>query len=111
MTTAESNYNFRSEIMRNTVALGQARAVLTVLDGRAVAVPDDVRDRILECRDALQLDTWLRRAGTATTIDDVLREVAADPGTGCGLEMNLRPGGISSLLVTFRVTFSLARSG
>jgi hypothetical protein len=54
-------------------AHGEARAVLTVLDARGVAVPDDVREQVLACTDLAQLDTWLRRAGTATTIDDVLR--------------------------------------
>lgn len=53
-------------------ARGEARAVLTVLEGRGVAVPDDVRDQILDCTDLDQLDTWLRRAINATTIDDVL---------------------------------------
>jgi len=53
-------------------ALGEARAVLTVLQARGVDVPADICDRILACTDLDQLDTWLRRAGTATTVDDVI---------------------------------------
>lgn len=55
-------------------ARGWAKAVLIVLDGRGVVVPDDVRDRVLECTDIGQLDTWLDRAATATAVDDVIRE-------------------------------------
>jgi hypothetical protein len=61
-----------AENQRLGEARGEARAVLTVLDGRGVAVPDDVRERVLACTDLAQLDAWLRRAGTATTIDDVI---------------------------------------
>jgi hypothetical protein len=80
MTTA-ADYEFRSELLRDVAARGkalgeargEARAILTVLDGRGVAVPDDVRDQILECTDTSQLDIWLRHAITATTVDDVIR--------------------------------------
>ncbi|GAA4697288.1 hypothetical protein [Phytohabitans rumicis] len=79
MTTI-ADYEFRSELLRGIAAenrkigevLGEARAVLTVLDGRDVAVPADVRDRILACTDLPQLDTWLRRAAIATSIDDIV---------------------------------------
>jgi hypothetical protein len=73
-------YQYRSELLRELAAQheelgearGEARAVLTVLEGRGVAVPADVRDRILACTDLAELDTWLRRAGTATVVDDVI---------------------------------------
>ena len=78
-TTVGSNY--RSELLREVDQAGEARgeargeanAVLIVLDGRGVAVPEDVRERILACTDLDQLDTWLRRAGTATTVEDVIQ--------------------------------------
>jgi len=50
------------------------RDLLTVLQGREVAVPDDLRQRILGCADQDQLRRWLLRAVTATTIDDVTTE-------------------------------------
>ena len=74
-TTVGSNY--RSELLREVDQAGEARgeanAVLIVLDGRGVAVPEDVRERILACTDLHQLDTWLRRAGTATTVEDIIQ--------------------------------------
>ncbi len=73
-TTVGSEY--RSELLREVDARGEARgeakAVLTVLNARGVSLPDDVREHILACDDLDQLDTWLRRAGTATSTDDVL---------------------------------------
>ncbi len=54
-------------------ALGEGRAVLTVLDARGVTVPAAAREQILACSDLAQLDTWLRRAVTATTADEVIR--------------------------------------
>ncbi|HEY5840659.1 MAG TPA: hypothetical protein VIU87_04175, partial [Mycobacterium sp.] len=55
-------------------AQGLADAILTVLEGRDVAVPPDVRGRILRCTDQNQLRSWLLGAATATTIDDVTAE-------------------------------------
>jgi hypothetical protein len=55
-------------------AQGMADAILTVLEGRQVAVPQNVRDRILRCTDQNQLRSWLLSAATATTIDDVTAE-------------------------------------
>jgi hypothetical protein len=53
-------------------ATGEARAVLAMLAARGVDVPDHARTRITECTDLDQLDTWVRRAATADSIDDVL---------------------------------------
>jgi hypothetical protein len=69
-------YQWHSEKYRKAAAegeaRGEARAVLTVLQARGVAVPADVRERILACTDLTELETWLQRAGTATAIDDVI---------------------------------------
>jgi hypothetical protein len=52
-----------------------------VLERHGVAVPDDVRDRILECTDISQLGTWLDCAITTSTADDVIHgfELAEQP--------------------------------
>jgi hypothetical protein len=75
-TTIGYKYEFRSELALQAKAEGkaegEAHSVLTVLEARGVAVPDDVRDRILACTDLAQLDTWLRRSITAATIDEVV---------------------------------------
>ncbi|MGI5145010.1 hypothetical protein ACQEVC_01190 [Plantactinospora sp. CA-294935] len=78
--TTTARYEYHSELFRELAAKheeqgearGEARAILTVLDGRGVAVPAEAREQILACTDLAQLDTWLRRAANATTIDDVL---------------------------------------
>jgi hypothetical protein len=56
------------------VARGEGRAVITVLEARGVAVPDVVRERVMACTDVDQLDTWLRRAVTANTADEVVHD-------------------------------------
>jgi hypothetical protein len=53
-------------------AEGEVRAVLTVLDARGVHVPEKARERIEACTDLERLETWLRRALTATTVDEVI---------------------------------------
>jgi hypothetical protein len=52
-------------------AKGEARAVLAVLDARGIEVPDELRERIVGCTDLEQLDTWVRRAATASTAQDL----------------------------------------
>jgi hypothetical protein len=79
MTTTVDEY--RSELLRELAsqheqlgeARGEGRAVLTVLEARGLAVPEDVREVVLACTDLAQLDTWLRRALAADSIDDVIR--------------------------------------
>lgn len=82
MTATAEEY--RSELFRELAARnqqigeargearGEGRAVLTVLAARGVPVPDAARERILACTDLAQLDAWLHRAGTATSIEQVL---------------------------------------
>jgi biotin carboxylase len=55
-------------------ALGEARSVLLVLESRGVPVPDAIRERILASVDTAQLDRWLRRAATATAVEDVIQD-------------------------------------
>lgn len=76
-------YEYKSDFVRRYVVQGrdegreegrvegQATAVLAVLDARGIAVPEAARARIMACTDHDQLDTWVRRAAEATTIDAV----------------------------------------
>jgi len=50
----------------------QVRAVLTVLQARGIAVPDDARQRILSQKDPEQLARWLENAAIATSLAEVL---------------------------------------
>jgi hypothetical protein len=52
-------------------AAGEARALLLVLGSRGIEVPAAAARRIEAERDDARLDMWIRRAVTATTIDDV----------------------------------------
>jgi hypothetical protein len=78
ITSVGSEY--RSELFRAIDARARAegeargwrRAVLIVLDSRGVHVPDAIREQITDCTDLAQLDSWLRRAATATTADEVV---------------------------------------
>ena len=50
---------------------GEAEALLTVLSARGLE-PDEARQqRIKACQDLAQLKQWLRRAVTASSLDDV----------------------------------------
>lgn len=51
---------------------GEARALLTVLRGRGIAVPDAARDRILAEKDPMRLERWLVKALTSATLTEVL---------------------------------------
>ncbi|WP_280217740.1 hypothetical protein [Nocardia neocaledoniensis] len=71
---------YRSEFARKYFAEGEARgeargeakSVLTVLDARGVAVPTEIRDRILSCDDLDQLQKWLRMALEVNRATDLL---------------------------------------
>src|SRR5262249_6622994 len=51
-----------------------ARAVLTVLRVRGIAVPDSTRDRILAERDLTRLELWHERAVLAASVAEVVDE-------------------------------------
>ncbi|MBB4931898.1 hypothetical protein F4561_002718 [Lipingzhangella halophila] len=53
------------------LAEGEAASVLKILRARGVPVPEEARERIMGCSDLEQLDTWLKRALTATSTDDL----------------------------------------
>lgn len=72
-------YEYQSEFVRRYIyqgraegrAEGEARAVLAVLAARGIDVPEDARVRITECTDMEQLDVWVRRAGTAESVEEL----------------------------------------
>jgi hypothetical protein len=72
---AIGTYEYQSDFARRYYgqgrAEGEARAVLAFLSARGIDVPDDARARITRCTDVDQLDTWVRRAATATSVDDL----------------------------------------
>ena len=53
-------------------AKGEAHAVLTVLEARGIPASAEIRERILACTDLAKLESWLRRAVTAASADEVV---------------------------------------
>ena len=52
-------------------AKGEAKAIVMVLNARGVPVPQEARERILACTDHETLETWITKATTATSIDEL----------------------------------------
>lgn len=64
-------YDAHQELRAAAAVESTAKALLTVLAARKLAVTDAQRLRITECTDADVLDRWLDRAVTVTTVDQV----------------------------------------
>lgn len=52
-------------------AAGLARAVLGVLEHRALSIPQSVRERVSSALDEHQLQRWFDRAFTAVSVEDI----------------------------------------
>jgi hypothetical protein len=52
-------------------ARGEAKAIVTVLESRGFTLSDEARSRISGCTDLEQLDAWLRRVGSAASVDEL----------------------------------------
>ncbi len=57
------------------IAEGKAQTLLKLLHVKGLAVPAELTARVESCQDLDQLDRWIERVLTATTLD----EVFADP--------------------------------
>ncbi|GAA0395679.1 hypothetical protein GCM10009530_54020 [Microbispora corallina] len=53
------------------VAKGEAKAILAVLRTRGIAISSESEDRISQCTDLGLLDLWIRKAVTATSVDEL----------------------------------------
>lgn len=79
-------YEYQSEIARKANALGreegreegrvagEAHALLLVLRSRGVELPPEAVRRIEQERDGTRLEVWIRRAATASTVEDVFAD-------------------------------------
>ena len=52
-------------------AEGEINSILMVLDARGLEISDEARERIRQCEDLSQLGTWVRRAATVTSAEDL----------------------------------------
>jgi hypothetical protein len=79
MKMQEGKYEYQSDFARayfgQGKAEGRAEALLAVLEARGMAPDDSTRERIMGCTDPEQLQRWIVRAATMTS----LREVFAEP--------------------------------
>jgi len=55
-------------------AAASVRALLTVLRGRSIPVPEAARERILAEKDPAQLERWIERAILAASVAEVIDE-------------------------------------
>ena len=87
LETIMKGYEYQSDFARKYVAQGRAegraegrteeaaRALLTVLQARGIAVPDAVRERILAQKDPERLERWLEKAAVAASVTAVLDDL------------------------------------
>jgi hypothetical protein len=59
-------------------AEGKAEDVLDVLAVRGIEVPDLARARISGCTDLAQLESWVRRAAVAGSVDELFRSMTVE---------------------------------
>jgi hypothetical protein len=68
-------YEYQSDFARRYVAEGKVEgkvsSLLEFLAARGIDVPESSRERITTCIDIAQLETWIRRAATIDTIQDL----------------------------------------
>jgi len=78
VATGEARGEARGRAIGKTLgeALGKAKSLLAVMAARGLFVNDLVRAQILQCEDLTQLDRWITRAVTATSVSDVMIAVA-----------------------------------
>ena len=82
LETTMKGYEYQSDFAKKYVAQGRtegrteeaARAVLTVLRARGIAVPDAARERILAQKDPERLERWLEKAAVASSATAILEE-------------------------------------
>lgn len=68
---SEATYHYPSQMRRQGHLEKAADALLRVLKGRGIPVPETVRDRILGCEDEAVLDGLLERAGVVDSAEEL----------------------------------------
>lgn len=64
----------RAEAQAEGKAEAMAEAVVIILDARNIQVPDELKDKILVCRDFDRLNAWIAAAATIESSDALLDE-------------------------------------
>jgi hypothetical protein len=75
MTTAPFKNSFVDRLLAEGraegKAEGEAHLVVRVLSARGLQPSAEIREQVLSCTDTSQLETWVQRAATAASIDEV----------------------------------------
>jgi hypothetical protein len=71
-------FSFRSYVAEGLRDEGRAASVLRVLGARGIPVDDTTRERIANCTDRAVLDTWLDKAATATSVEELFTDPPQD---------------------------------
>ncbi len=66
----------REEGWEKGLTRGRAEYILRTLSARGVPLDDAARQRILSCTDVATLDRWFDRSLNATSLSDVLDDLA-----------------------------------
>jgi hypothetical protein len=72
-------YEYQSDFARTYYGQGKAEGkaesksedILAVLAARSLSISDEARAQITSCTDLEQLETWIRRAATVDSIDQL----------------------------------------
>lgn len=71
-------YEYQSDFAKRHQALGraqgEARALLTMLEGRGLTINSEQRERIVGTTDLAELERWCRKAGTVATTDELFAD-------------------------------------
>jgi hypothetical protein len=69
---ASGNYEFQSDFAKKHQAQGRAEGEAKgEAKGCGLHVSDEVRARVLACTDVAQLDAWVRKAVTVTSVEEL----------------------------------------
>jgi hypothetical protein len=63
---------YEADVFRRGETRGRANSLLSILAARGLPVSDDARRRILACEDVNQLEIWLARAISVSSVDGLL---------------------------------------
>lgn len=64
---------YKNDFLDGIEARGKAKALMTVLTARNIELSPEQRDLVVSCLNHDQFDTWITRAVTATSADDVFK--------------------------------------
>ncbi|TMR30875.1 hypothetical protein ETD85_27810 [Nonomuraea zeae] len=71
MQTYPYQGEYAESLLAEGEARGEAKGLLKILGVRGIAVPDEVRERIMACEDPAVVDGWLDRAFTVDSVEEL----------------------------------------